>query len=612
MKKMSELSDYTVSALRFDGKRCRIDWFGAVTYAARYERDSEPKIEMQLSLIPDNVTDYNSLFRFEPGTWPLTRQVLVPVSFLAFLKIGDIWCDGKFVETPQYEREDFSSLHVVREMSALMKAGISDDDGRFFLPSGYHPYHMAYTQSYCVRIETEDQFIVVPSSELLRFYFGTTGKVISRLFEVPLNTECFWTRLDIEADTGGTKIDLATGLSGWAAPSVARIAMSPVARSAAELVGNSCIAAIANGAKAYPKVVFPFEGKTDLVAAGKWLPFGDKAKGVFLVFRLESCSHPFPFKSLKFTSDAAGAAQHARRKAAAAADVAQKPRVIKKADDPKVVVDQEPSRTKATKSYELRSGRLVQFPDLSRKSVTKTDADDIPKVVFSKEGATLISGSSPGHSGSDRSIQPIDVVAVDGTAFDPTQKIADPNLPGFAKAFLELFGELKTSGKFPSVEVVPLGTRQRYGFVSTMPTVTDEDGVILDACLFSEPVEGKPDRYRNRKISVCRLTDAWHRHYVLIPEPRLIDSAEIYEAHLIGDYSKSIRSVDDLNAAIATHLTRSSLQHADAIAGGVWSVSTVLPAMQEPHPEASGIGSALAQACLALLEMLAEHAIVTA
>jgi len=115
--------------------------------------------------------------------------------------------------------------------------------------------------------------IVIPAIELVRFYFGSSSNLVARLFDAPFSSEKFWIGMEPDGTGARPKIHLAPGISGRSATDVGRIALSRWARSAAELIGNSCVAATANGQRAYPKAIFPFDGATNLGASGKWLPF---------------------------------------------------------------------------------------------------------------------------------------------------------------------------------------------------------------------------------------------------------------------------------------------------------------------------------------------------
>lgn len=300
---MSDNDRYQITDLAKDNLNWRVDWFGALTYSERYRRTSQPLIEIQLSCLPETSSNPNQLFQFRNNEWPKTKQIKLPIGLLPFFKIGDIWREGYCVDSPNYDVAHVGELDVGRDNSTLIKAGLpSEYSGDYYLPLSHHPYHIRHTQSYCLLIEHKNCHLVIPSIELIRFYFGSSSSLVSRLFDAPFTHESLWVGTDDTGNRRYPRIHLAPGISGRSASDIGRIAYSRTARAAAELIGHSCIAASANKELVYPKAVFPFEDTTDLRVSGKWLPFGGNERGVFLVFKILSCSHPFPFDTLRYTS----------------------------------------------------------------------------------------------------------------------------------------------------------------------------------------------------------------------------------------------------------------------------------------------------------------------
>ncbi len=94
------------------------------------------------------------------------------------LRIGDLWSEQRFVASPEHEVATFNNLRIDRTTTQLLKVGHSDEQGNFLLPAIEHPWHMANTHSYCVRVDLGDcRSLVVPSMELARFYFGSSRRL---------------------------------------------------------------------------------------------------------------------------------------------------------------------------------------------------------------------------------------------------------------------------------------------------------------------------------------------------------------------------------------------------------------------------------------------------
>lgn len=578
-QKISYAEDYQIRDLAFGEHDWRIDWFGAVAYAERYRRKSQPLIEVQLSQVPENLQSVDQLFQLTGEQWPKTRQVKLPVGFLSRLRIGDIWQNGRLLNSPTYDISNFNNLQITRSTASIIKAGVSEDDERrFYLPISHHPFHIRHTHSYCLLIKSGDTRIVVPAIELIRFYFGSSSNLISRIFDAPFSPEKFWVYLEPGERGDKPKIHLATGLSGHSASDIGRIAFSKSARAAVELIGNSCIAATVNQQKAYPKAIFPFEGKTDLTASGKWLPFDGNERGVFLVFKLISCSHPFPFEGLRYTSERKGSSTSQANFANPKSDQSygqHEKRFFRALTEVKQVVDQEPSRAKSTR--ELKSMASPQFPDLVWKKIAKVDIDQVPTVLHSLSGVSMISSSSVGEAGSDPTVQPIDLVAASG-AHLPMKGSATATDVLTTTVFLDLTSKLLTSGRFVSVEFVRLDSRQRFDYLSTMPMIVDEDGQVSPSCLIpvTNDKEGASTKTRHRRLSVGRALELYVTYYFMVPEslPTSDDLPQEVELHLIADRSRSISDNSTLQAAIGAHFSQNSSEIGKSVelATGVKSV----------------------------------------
>ncbi len=552
---MRKLEDYRIKDFAFDERRWRVDWLGAVTFAERFRRASQPLIEVQLSCVPGYLHSLNDLFTATDGEPREIRQVRLPVALLPLLRIGDIWECGRLVDRPTYDLIDFPDTKIDRTKANLIKAGLNaDDEGNYFLPWEHHPCHMRHTQSYCVTIDRGDTKIVVPATELIRFYFGSSGDLVARLFDAPFDDAKFWNSAEPADNRGNAKIDLASGISCRSASTVARIAFSAPARRAAEIIGRSCVAATANGQKVYPKALFPFEGQTDLAACGRWLPFKRNDRGVFLVFQLLSCSHHFPFSGLHYTGERKdvpngktgfGAAGRSEPKDGG-------DRFARRTKEPKSLVDEEPDGNKKPRDVALDELKREQFPDLGKKRVIKVDIDFVPTVVMTVGDSSHLTGVSVGGGGTNRAMQPVDFIAVSPIMEAAAVAGKPRKFEPAAAVFLGLVGSLVPEKKFTSVDIVRLDRRQRHDYLCTLPPIVDEDGVVNSWCLVNDGAEN----LRNRKISIARIQEFYATHYILMPEAKEETDvmAGSLEVHFISDRSRSISLEADLLAALSIHV----------------------------------------------------------
>jgi len=172
---------------------------------------------------------------------------------------------------------------------------------QYLLPFTDFEGHREHTHAQCVRIAVDSRsMLVIPCMELIRFYFGASGSFLKRLFSGAFALDRLYSDARMNQKSRIANITLAPDLSGVAAATVARIAFCSQARSAASWIVNSGVATAANRHSYYPKTTFPFFGKTELTACGRWITHGDSR--TFLAEQLSRCTHPFPFNSLYYST----------------------------------------------------------------------------------------------------------------------------------------------------------------------------------------------------------------------------------------------------------------------------------------------------------------------
>ncbi len=306
---------------------------------------------------------------FDSAIWQ--RVIRTPIGYLPHIRIGDIWQNGSMLMQPDYSTVEIK-LRIFPEHTRIIKSGVSrEENADFILPFDRHPYHQAHTNSYCLMVESEKASLIIPSIELIRFYFGSSSNLIAGLFSAPFQEEKFWTAIE-QGEDNITRIALAAGISGYSAADVTRIAMNETAKRAARLVGESCMAAAAMKESIHPKAIFPFQGKSDLLVRGIWLGSGNDGRKTFLVFQILSCSHSFPFGSLRYTLE--------KKPISISADDPEggegKNRRIGRSGDLNrdfPLDDKEPSSKLSKREIAIK--RYVRFPDLSTKNIWRVEKE---------------------------------------------------------------------------------------------------------------------------------------------------------------------------------------------------------------------------------------------
>ena len=171
----------------------RIDWFGSIAFPDRYSRQRHPSVLVYLSKVeaPEALAEPAVLLQPEStASAQYQTKRWVSVGTLMLLRIGDLWQNQTLIAHPSYEQETFEDLHIDHSHVTLVKAGVSLEDGIFLLPLAQHPWHLNNTHSYCTCVELpDDRRLVVPCMEMIRFYFGSSSELLSRLFTPPLTKD---------------------------------------------------------------------------------------------------------------------------------------------------------------------------------------------------------------------------------------------------------------------------------------------------------------------------------------------------------------------------------------------------------------------------------------
>lgn len=375
----------------------RIDWLGPIAFPDRTSRSTQPSIRVRLSVVTqrDPLRTLLATPPFANGPEPFVCWV--SIGTLMLLRVGDLWSNQTLVASPDHTLEHFAATRVDRSTSAMVKAGSVAGSG-FLLPLKEHPWHVRGTQSYCVRVTLSDgRRLVVPCIELIRFYFGSSSALLSRLFVPPFDSGHLFKGVLQNISGLRMELDLADGMPKVSAADVGRIAGNRWARRAASSISASCSRASALGTDAYPQLNFPFEGITDLVADGLWLSGESGPRQTFLVFSLRSCSYPFPFKSLKYRLGELKPRK--ARSGALAGGILEQQR---DSTSP-TLKERDPSRNLMRRERRINVNR--QFPDLETKRVWTSR--QLPLGAANLRAVAAIEEGAVGEPDSDAPLRPI-------------------------------------------------------------------------------------------------------------------------------------------------------------------------------------------------------------
>lgn len=467
----------TLPQLTPDNRIWRLDWFGECAYPGSVRRYAQPSIKVVLSALRVAPENRAALLLSDCTDHQHSHEAWVPVTALPMLAIGDLWQNGRRMDSPVYQIEAFQNLRVDDTSICFVKAGLAVD-GHFLLPLSRHPWHRLHTQSYCVSVALSDgRRLLVPCVELIRFYFGSSGNLLQRLFTGPLTRESLWVSKRFNPANRHLHLVLAKRLSLWSAPDIGRIAESPLAWRAAAGIHASCQKAAAQCHPAYPYTGFPFEGQTNLVASGIWLPLGEVERATFLAYRLYSCAHPFPYRSLSYEAADRKARYASDRKSEQAGEVG---RARQKSTRAPETTDADPGDGKAQRKTVFENQQ--RFPDLTRKPIWREKLEATPKPdVYLRHADGAIEQVALGEPAGSSAAAGIDVAWGNGAE---STHAPEQRLPGFVQQGLDrIASEATTASANAVVKIVcPVGKKAP---VFSLPAIIDDDGVLNAEWLFT-------------------------------------------------------------------------------------------------------------------------------
>ena len=495
MKNASE-SDVSLSFFPQTKKLYRIDWLGNVCYPDRRASHRQPSIAVALSEVVRTNAGYK---KAAPNQRQLQR--FAPVGLLSWLRIGDIWQTGRRIDCLQTVRTEFQNLQINQDSSRIITAGADLQGKGFLIPFTAHTGHSLHTQSYCVLTHLPNsKVLVIPCAELIRFYFGSSSKLLGRLFTPPLRRSSLYVSDTFQPQSGRLALQLGPGMSGYSAADIGRIARSNEAWHAAATIGTSLLKGSTHGQRAYPYTHFPFKGTTDLVVAGEWLPQAKKAKQTFLVHSIESCSHPFPFRTLLYSMGYSSSvpSKLAQEKLSKVTSQTASHTIAKK---PSEVVNQDPSRQ--LHPIQLTTNRRPIFPDLESKAVFRLHIPPFSQVnhngSFARSSQVTAVGISDA-SGSRRPLRPGEVVV-------GTEPPDINNAPKFLRDTLRRLVSISALS-FQSMTESPLS-----GWCIPVHAMQEDERPIDERLLIRRAGQTRP-----RRVCVLQLSRGRHLGYLVIIE----------------------------------------------------------------------------------------------
>ncbi|MFV0453912.1 MAG: hypothetical protein ACK5NQ_02745 [Pseudomonas sp.] len=246
----------------------------------------------------------------------LTLKLLVHTAWIQRFKVGSIWRNGLSVAQPG-EMERTVTIDVDRARSLPLTHSVNLD-GQWadkLLPNfdiGENRTSLASSQYSIVPVLNDPytKWLVIPESELLRFYAGASSRILSSALQGGIDEYVDWNRCDIEE--GAPLLCIKKDINRQESALLARACISERAKEALyyphkELALTSHYNSTANAERPLVlKGIFPFTGTTQLSVSGKRMLLcnkNDDPQWSIFAMEINHCSKESGFSKIIIIKD---------------------------------------------------------------------------------------------------------------------------------------------------------------------------------------------------------------------------------------------------------------------------------------------------------------------
>lgn len=288
----------------------RIDWFGSLSYFNQNgEQHSQPLVEVFISRLKSSPWELD-IYNPESTAHEQQQKIVIPISYLTVLRIGDIWSASQLVHSPCYKTYTLNEGQWSTEEVTTVKAADQISFGNYYLPWKHHPYHKSSTQTLCEKvITTNGHVVLIPSWVILQAYFSSCSFLFTQLFQFGMQFDRLYDPEKSWLEGTSGHLRLKKWVRDSAAKTVARIAWDKKAQIATKMVSDHLAIQSSNRKYLTPKTTFPFSGSSRMKLRGRYISQAASSKSrplVFIAWEILSCTSKPPITDLTFYRDNPG------------------------------------------------------------------------------------------------------------------------------------------------------------------------------------------------------------------------------------------------------------------------------------------------------------------
>lgn len=318
------MAEFTIDEFPNDDQFWRIDGIGKVSRNPYV--DSEPRVQVLFSALISEGADPLKKRNIKSDTH---RQVWVGIGQLPLISIGSVWHKKSLVsivggpgnggKVANFDIDTQRIKPFKAKAHHWKGAIVVEDKAVRCLPPQYYSVGKnfkyladSFLWVYPV-IHDLCSVVLIPSYEILRSYYLSSNKVARAVFENDIGLLIDTNESEI-LDDGTAYLSLLKTTDDHDSWFIARWLASEKTQKQIDAFNRSIVTASANATPyshsvdigAHVNIDFPFDGITKLRAAGKYIklyPFTESEKNEkeiwgFLVFNIQSCTHPMPFTNV--------------------------------------------------------------------------------------------------------------------------------------------------------------------------------------------------------------------------------------------------------------------------------------------------------------------------
>lgn len=292
-----------------DDRIWRLNWIGAI----QNHRPGYSPSEFRLSFSPvDDLSASHYSMKFIARE--VVENVMSNVGFLPMLTLGSLWKNGRTI-LHNGSADDSSvtfNLHTsltpnIKPFNELIApraymVGLKTSHAPCLIIQGREVGSQSVKHN--VQASHKVTTIIIPCTEILRFYFGTSSTLIRKLVHgAATNINQFLVIQDEDGRRSGfieknilclTLRKMIADVNAWP---IARIICDRIAAMTTQQLYADILSQRKQSEEAYVKMNLPFDGESNLKCQGKWVKFSD-SEWAFLALRLVSCTADIPCRGM--------------------------------------------------------------------------------------------------------------------------------------------------------------------------------------------------------------------------------------------------------------------------------------------------------------------------